>query len=93
MLVEPFRLLATNQYRSAPDPLRRSDEITLGFGESQFLKFGDYGAFKERLWDAIEEIGQAIFPNCCHKRANTSTPEMTAKRRQVKDHLDGNSKW
>ena len=31
-----------------------------GFGESQFLKFGDFGAFKERLGSvAIEEIGQA----------------------------------
>ena len=31
-----------------------------GFGESQFLKFGDFGAFKERLRSvAIEEIGQA----------------------------------
>jgi hypothetical protein len=73
--------------------LRRGGEITLGLCKSQFLKFGDYGAFKERLWDAIEEIGQAIFPNLCYKRANTSTPEMTAKRRSVKDHLDGNSKW
>ena len=32
----------------------------LGFGESQFLEFGDFGAFKERLRSvAIEEIGQA----------------------------------
>ena len=31
----------------------------LGFCESQFLKFGDFGAFKERLRSgAIEEFGQ-----------------------------------
>ena len=34
--------------------------LQFGFGESQFLKFGDFGAFKERLRSvAIEEIGQA----------------------------------
>ena len=34
----------------------------LGFGESQFLKFGDFGAFKERLRSvAIEE-------NTCPKK-------------------------
>ena len=32
----------------------------MGFGESQLLEFGDFGAFKERLRSVvIEEIGQA----------------------------------